>query len=170
VLADIDAAANLDVGLLFDEYGRLKPIHTLPLPVRRPIVSVEPQPRRRLAHSLRSRPTAKSSLEPDLNLVTIRIGDVRVGKTWSELTATEKTPSGALDLTDGLVDVVRVHEPKAEMRDAANRAGGAGVLGERENVVPPRGLRVDEALPAPVLMETEDLLVESQRALRVLDR
>jgi len=41
VLRDIDRLANLDVGLLNDEQGRLKPIHTLPLEVRRAIESVE---------------------------------------------------------------------------------------------------------------------------------
>jgi hypothetical protein len=40
VLRDIDTAANLDMGL-FDEQGRLTPIHALPLAVRRAIVSVE---------------------------------------------------------------------------------------------------------------------------------
>jgi len=41
VLRDIDTAVNLDVALLFDEHGRLKPIHTLPIEVRRAIESVE---------------------------------------------------------------------------------------------------------------------------------
>jgi hypothetical protein len=38
---DIDTAANLDVPELFDEHGHLKPIHDLPLSVRRAIVSLE---------------------------------------------------------------------------------------------------------------------------------
>jgi hypothetical protein len=47
------------------------------------------------------------SLEPDLNLVAIRIGDVRVGETGSKLAAPEQSPSGALDFRNGAVDVVR---------------------------------------------------------------
>jgi phage terminase small subunit len=41
VFRDIDTAANLDIALLFDLQGRLKPIHELPLDVRRAMVSVE---------------------------------------------------------------------------------------------------------------------------------
>jgi phage terminase small subunit len=41
VLRDIDTAANLDTGELFDDHGRLKPIRELPLHIRRAIVSVE---------------------------------------------------------------------------------------------------------------------------------
>ena len=41
VLRDIDRAANLDIALLFDEQGCLKPVRDLPLEVRRAIVSVE---------------------------------------------------------------------------------------------------------------------------------
>jgi hypothetical protein len=37
-----------------------------------------------------------------------------------------------------------------------------GVLRERQNVVPSLRLRVDEAIPAPILTETKDLLVEPQ--------
>ncbi len=60
----------------------------------------------------------RSSLEPDLNFIAIRIGDVSVGKAGSELATTEQPPSGAFDLGDGTVDVLGVHEPKAEMCDA----------------------------------------------------
>src|SRR5437764_1135346 len=98
-----------------------------------------------------------SSLEPNLNLVAIRIGDVSVGEAGSELTATQKAPSGAFDLGDRTVDIVGDHEPKAEMRDAAPETGGDGVLGEGEDVVPARRSRVDEPVPAPVLTQTEDL-------------
>jgi len=111
--------------------------------------------------TLNSSATA-SSLKPDLNLVAIRIGDVRVGEAWRKLAATEQPPAGALDFRNGAVDVVRVHEPKTEMRHAANHAGRAGVLRERQYVVPSRRLRVDEAIPAPVLTEAKDLLVEPQ--------
>jgi hypothetical protein len=34
-LADIYSAANLDIGLPFDEHGRLKPIRQAPIEVRR---------------------------------------------------------------------------------------------------------------------------------------
>ena len=91
----------------------------------------------------------QSSLEPDLNLIAIRVGDVRIGKAWSELAATEQTASGALDLTDDLVDVTRVHKPKAKMRDAANRTGRGRVFDERQDVVSPRRPRVDQAIPRP---------------------
>ena len=113
---------------------------------------------------------AASSLKPDLNLVAIRIGDVRVGEARSKLTATEQPPTGALDFRNGAVDVVRVHEPKTEMRHAANRAGRAGVLRERQDVVPSGRLRVNEAIPAPVLTQTKDLLVEPQCTLSVSNR
>jgi len=66
------------------------------------------------------------SLEPDLNFVAIRIGDVSVGEAGSELATTEQAPSGAFDLGDGTVDVVGVHEPKAEMRHSPLRPAVAG--------------------------------------------
>lgn len=62
------------------------------------------------------------SLEPDLNFVAIRIGDVSVGEAGSELATTEQAPVGAFDRGDGTVDVVGVHEPKAETRHAAPSA------------------------------------------------
>jgi hypothetical protein len=74
------------------------------------------------------------SLEPDLNFVAIRIGHVSVGEAGSELATTEQAPAGAFDLGDGTVDGVGVHEPKAEMRDAAPETGRGGVLGEGEDV------------------------------------
>src|SRR5207245_5708743 len=100
------------------------------------------------------------SLEPDLNFVAIRIGDVSVGEAGSELATTEQAPSGAFDLGNGTVDVGGVDEPKAEMRDAATETGRGGVLGEGEDVVPTRRLRVDEPVSAAVLTQTEGLLVE----------
>src|SRR5258708_16966436 len=104
------------------------------------------------------------SLEPDLDFVAIRIGDVSVREAGSEIATTEQAPSGAFDLGDGTVDVVGVHEPKAEMRDAATETGRGGVLGEGEGVVPTRRMSVDEPTSAPVLTPTEGLLVEPQRA------
>src|SRR4029077_17688732 len=110
------------------------------------------------------------SLEPDLNFVAIRIGDVGVGKAGSERATTEQAPPAAFDFGDGTVDVVGVHEPKAEMRDAPPETGPGGVLGEGEDVVPTRRLSVNEPISAPVLTQTEDLLVESQRASQVAHR
>src|SRR6202171_6453774 len=103
--------------------------------------------------------TLLCSLEPDLNFVSIRVGDVSVGRAGSELATTEQASSGAFALGDGTVDVVGVHEPKAEMRDATTETGRGGVLGEGEDVVPTRRLSVDEPVSAPVLTQTEDLLV-----------
>ena len=99
------------------------------------------------------------SLEPDLDFIAIRIGDVSVGEAGGELATTEQAPSGAFDLGDGTVDVGGVHQPKAEMRDAPPETGRGGVLGEGEDVVPTRRLSVDEPISAPVLTQTEDLLV-----------
>src|SRR6266853_513508 len=110
------------------------------------------------------------SLEPNLNFVAIRIGDVSVWEAGSELATTEHAPSGAFDLGDGMFDVVGVHKPKAEMRDASPETGHGGVLGEGEDVVPTRRLSVDEPISAPVLTQTEDLIVESQRASQVAHR
>src|SRR5712691_220456 len=110
------------------------------------------------------------SLEPDLNFVAIRIGDVSVGEAGSELATAEQSPAGAFDLGDGTVDVVGVHESKAEMGDAAPETGRGGVLGEGQDVVPTRRLSVDEPISPPVLTQTEDLLVESQRASQVAHR
>ena len=56
------------------------------------------------------------------------------------------------------------------MRHAANRAGRAGVLCERQDVVPSRRLRVNEAIHAAVLTETKDLLVEPQCTFSVSSR
>jgi hypothetical protein len=106
------------------------------------------------------RSVSHCSLEPDLNLVAIRIGDVSVGEAGSELATTEHAPSGAFDVGDGTVDVIGVHQPKAEMRDAATEAGRGWVLDEGEDVVPTRRLSVDEPISAPVLTQTEDLLIE----------
>ena len=104
------------------------------------------------------------SFEPDLNLVAIRIGDVSVWEAGSELATTEQTPSGAFDLGDGTLDVGGLHQPKAEMGDAAAETGRGWVLGEAEDVVPARSLSVDESISAPVLAQTEDLFVEPQSA------
>src|SRR5882672_8946080 len=111
----------------------------------------------------------RNSLEPDLNFIAIRIGDVSVGKAGSELATTQQPPSGAFDLGDGTVDVLGVHEPKAEMCDAPTETGGGGVLREGDDVVPARSLRVDESISAPVLAQTEDLFVEPQCASQIPD-
>src|SRR5260370_39091346 len=95
------------------------------------------------------------SLEPDLNFVAIRIGDVSVGEAGSEFATTEQAPSGEFDLGDGTVDVVGVHEPKAEMGDAAPETGRGGVPGESEDVVPARRFRVDQPISPPILAQTE---------------
>jgi len=44
--------------------------------------------------------------------------------------------------------------------EPALETGRGGVLGEGEDVVPTRRLSVDEPISAPVLTQTEDLLVE----------
>src|SRR5258705_4019395 len=93
------------------------------------------------------------SLEPDLNFVAIRIGDVSVGEAGSELATTEQAPSGAFDLGDGTVDVLGVHEAKAEMCDASAETGRGGVLGGSEDVVPTGGPSVDQSLSPPVLTQ-----------------
>src|SRR5438552_8749622 len=110
-----------------------------------------------------------SSFEPDLNFVAIRIGDVSVGEAGSKLAATNQAPSGAFDFGDGTVEVSGIHEPKAKMCDAATETGGGGVLREGHDVVPTGRLSVDESISARVLAQTEDLLVESQRASEVAD-
>src|SRR6266403_690142 len=92
-----------------------------------------------------------------------------LGKAGRELATTEQPPSGAFDLGDGTVDVLGVHEPKAEMCDARTETGGGGVLGEGDDVVPTRSLSVDESISAPVLAQTEDLFVEPQRASQIPD-
>ena len=109
------------------------------------------------------------SLEPDLNFVAIRIGDVSVGEAGSELATTKQAPSGAFNLGDGTVDVVGVHEPKAKMCDAATETGGGGVLREGDDVVSTGSVSMDESISTPVLAQTEDLLVEPQRASEVPD-
>src|SRR5260370_17610326 len=106
----------------------------------------------------------RSSLEPDLNFIAIRIGDVSVGKAGRELATTEQPPSGAFDLGDGTVDVLGVHEPKAEMCDARTETGGGGGLGEGDDVVPARSLSVDQAISPPVLAQTQNPFVEPQPA------
>jgi hypothetical protein len=100
------------------------------------------------------------SLKPDLNFVAIRIGDVGVGEAWGELATMEQAPSGAFDVGDGTIDVIGVHQSKAEMSDAATETSRGRVLREGEDVVPTRRLSVDEPISAPVLTQTEDLLVE----------
>src|SRR5689334_15701784 len=107
------------------------------------------------------------SFKPDFNLVAIRIGYVSVGESRSELAAPEQAPSRAFDLSDGTVDVLWLHQPKAEMCDAAAETGLGWVLGESEDVVPTRSLSVDESIPTSVLTQAKDLLVEPQRASQV---
>jgi hypothetical protein len=116
----------------------------------------------RLRQEKKHDPSLPCSLEPDLDLVAIRIGDVSVGEAGSELATTEQAPSGAFDLGDGTVNVVGVHEPKAEMCNAAIETGGGGVLCEGDDVVPTGRLSVDESVSSPVLAQTKDLLVEPQ--------
>src|SRR6266436_5072637 len=109
------------------------------------------------------------SLEPDFDFVAIRIGDLSVGEAGSELAATEQAPSGLFDLGDGTINIAGVHEPKTEMCDTAAETGRGRILGEGEDVVPTRRLSVDESISAPILSQTEDLLVEPQRASQVPD-
>src|SRR5438445_13870476 len=96
------------------------------------------------------------SLEPDLNLVAIRIGDVYVGGARSELATTEQATSGAFDLGDCTVDVVGLDQQRAEMCDAAVETGLAGIVGEVDDVVPARSLSMDQSVPTPVLAQTEE--------------
>src|SRR6266478_2362479 len=91
--------------------------------------------RRRLCSWMSALPC---SFEPDLYFVAIRIGDVCVGEAGRELAATEQAPPGAFHLGDRTIDVVGVHEPKAEMRDSALETGRGRIFDKREDVVPPR--------------------------------
>src|SRR5689334_11292998 len=109
------------------------------------------------------------SFKPDLNLIAIRIGDVSVGEAGSKLATPEQAASRAFDLGDGTVDILWLHQPKAEMCHAAAETGRGWVLGEGEDVVPTRSLSVDESISTPVLTQTKDLLVESQRPSQVPD-
>src|SRR4051812_20190558 len=109
------------------------------------------------------------SLEPDLNLIPVRIGDVRVGEAGTKLATPQQSSSGVFDLGDCAVDVVRVYEAKAEMRHAPDHASHAGVLGEGHDVVSSGRPGVDEAAAASVFTETKDLLVKSEGAGRVAD-
>src|SRR5260370_22226063 len=111
----------------------------------------------------------RSSLEPDLNFIAIRIGDVSVGKAGSELTTTEQPPSGAFDLGDGTVDVLGVHEPKAEMCDAPAETGGGGGLGEGGDVVPSRNPEVGQGTPPPLLPPTQHLFPQPPRPSPIPD-
>src|ERR1039457_5441933 len=110
-----------------------------------------------------------SSFEPDLNFVAIRIGDVSVGEAGSELATTKQAPSGAFNLGDGRVSCAGAPEPKAKMCDAATETGGGGVLREGNDVVSTGSVSMDESISTPVLAQTEDLLVEPQRASEVPD-
>ena len=110
---------------------------------------------KRITSGLTRKSCSCGSFEPDLNFVAIRIGHVSVREAGSELATTEQSPSGAFHLGDGTVDVVGVHEAKAEMRDAATKTGRGGVLGEGEDVVPARRSSVDEPISAPVLTQAE---------------
>jgi hypothetical protein len=109
------------------------------------------------------------SLEPDLNFIAIRISHVRVREARSKLATTEKASPCAFDLGNSTVDVARIHEPKSEMCDTASETGRAGVLGEREDIVPPSRLSVDEPVSAPIFTQTEDLLVEPKGAVKLPD-
>ena len=90
-------------------------------------------------------PASGGSFEPDLNFVAIRIGHVSVREAGSELATTEQSPSGAFHFGDGTVDVVGVHEPKAEMCDAPTETGGGGVLDKGDDVLPAGSLSMDES-------------------------
>src|SRR2546430_1992595 len=90
--------------------------------------------RSRLLHDVVRRQT--NSLEPDLNFIAIRIGDVSVGEARSELATAEQAPPRAFDLGNGTADVAGVHEPKAEMRDAPAETGGRGGPGAGADVRP----------------------------------
>ena len=127
------------------------------------------QARRRVCER-RQEPDVRS-LEPDLNLVAIRIGHVRVGKPWSKLASPEQPASRALDFRNRVVDVVRVYEPKTEMRHAANC--------RRPCWGPPRTFTMSclpgacvwtRPSPRPYYTETKDLLVEPQRTRGVSNR
>ena len=82
----------------------------------------------------------------------------------------EQASSRAFDLGHGTVDIFGIHEAKTEMCDATTETCRRGVFGEREDVVPSRCLCVDEPISAAVFPQTEDLLVEPKRTVKVSDR
>src|SRR5467141_106437 len=124
---------------------------------------------KRITSGLTRKSCSCGSFEPDLDFVAIRIGHVSVREARSELATTEQSPSGAFHLGDGTVDVVGVHEPKAEMCDAPTETGGGVVLDKGDDVVPTGSLGMDESISTPVLLQTEDPFVEPQRTSQVAD-
>jgi len=70
-------------------------------------------------------------LEPDLNFVAIRIGDVSAGEAGCELATTEQAPPGEFDLGDRTVDVVGVHESKTPQSGRTCRTWMVCILDRR---------------------------------------
>ena len=109
-------------------------------------------------------------LEPELDLVTIRVGDVGEGKARRELALTEKLTARAFYCCDGVRHIFRPLQAKPEVSDAT---GGACLLGrtfERQDVEWPRPPDLNLVRVPEVLANSERLDVELQRPLRIAYR
>lgn len=103
--------------------------------------------------------------EPDLDFVSVGIGDVRVREIGAELASAPDNTAGQLDGLDCVVDIVRRGQPKPEMGDPGRLARTSGVLFEDDNILAPRCLRLDDPLLTVDGIEAEYLRVEAKGTL-----
>src|SRR5687768_9578823 len=92
----------------------------------------------------RRRIDRRRQLVPELDLVAVRVLEEDVRLPGTKLAAPQHAPARLLHHLDGNVDVGRIDETKAEMRDAAGAPRTRCPLLEHEHVAAARRLRLDE--------------------------
>src|SRR5262245_27775352 len=110
----------------------------------------------------RARCYLRRSLEPDLDLVSVRIPDVGIRTARRKLPAGADRPAGAFDCRHRRIDVLRALQPEPEMDDPATRPRAAGVALEGDDVMLPGSQHLDRVGVAVVLAHPEHRTIEAQ--------
>src|SRR5262245_37117267 len=120
--------------------------------------------------TLRFRIDRRGQFVPDFDLVAVGIGREEIWLAGHKLAVLVDPAAGLLLRASGGVDVLRMLEPEAEVRDSAGGAGAFLLLLEHEDVARSGRLKLDEAVALVDLDGAEHLAVELRRARDVTDR
>jgi len=114
-----------------------------------------------------ARGAGRESLEPDLDLVSIGIGDVGVREAGRKLPSSQQRASGPEALGHGCIDVFGMNETKPKVRDSSTLACGSGIEFERDYVIRTRTFHLDAVFIPVVLLDAECPDVESHGPIEV---
>lgn len=106
-------------------------------------------------------------LVPNLDVVTVGIGEEDVGLAGNELTVVSDETAGGSDRGQRPIDVIGPLEPEAEMRDAASISRLVRPALEDQNVPGAGSLSLNESVALEYGDDPEDGLVEPQGASRI---